>query len=53
MTIEEACQLVVQAGASAGHGDVLVLDMGEPVKIVDLAYGLSAQLRPGAPVNIT
>jgi FlaA1/EpsC-like NDP-sugar epimerase len=37
MTIPEAAQLVIQAGAMAGGGDVFVLDMGEPVKIVDLA----------------
>jgi len=38
MTIPEAAQLVVQAGAMAEGGDVFVLDMGEPVKIIDLAY---------------
>jgi len=37
MTIEEACQLVVQAGAIGRSGEVLVLDMGAPVRIVDLA----------------
>jgi FlaA1/EpsC-like NDP-sugar epimerase len=37
MTIPEAAQLVLQAGALGGDGDVFVLDMGEPVKIVDLA----------------
>jgi FlaA1/EpsC-like NDP-sugar epimerase len=37
MTIPEAVQLVVQAGAIGGRGQVYVLDMGEPVKIVDLA----------------
>ncbi|WP_174520445.1 polysaccharide biosynthesis protein [Desulfolucanica intricata] len=37
MTIPEAVQLVVQAGAIAKGGEVFVLDMGEPVKIVDLA----------------
>lgn len=37
MTIPEAAQLVIQAGAMAQGGDVFVLDMGEPVKIVDLA----------------
>jgi FlaA1/EpsC-like NDP-sugar epimerase len=38
MTIPEASQLVIQAGAMAKGGDVFVLDMGEPVKIIDLAY---------------
>ncbi|RDV01463.1 polysaccharide biosynthesis protein [Sphingorhabdus pulchriflava] len=37
MTIPEAAQLVIQAGAMATSGDVFVLDMGEPVKIIDLA----------------
>jgi len=37
MTIPEAAQLVIQAGAMAESGDVFVLDMGEPVKIMDLA----------------
>jgi FlaA1/EpsC-like NDP-sugar epimerase len=37
MTIPEASSLVVQAGAMGGRGQVYVLDMGEPVKILDLA----------------
>jgi FlaA1/EpsC-like NDP-sugar epimerase len=37
MTIPEAAQLVIQAGAMAKGGDVFVLDMGEPVKIAELA----------------
>ena len=37
MTIPEAAQLVIQAGAMAKGGDVFVLDMGQPVKIMDLA----------------
>jgi FlaA1/EpsC-like NDP-sugar epimerase len=42
MTIPEAAQLVLQAGAMATGGDVFVLDMGEPVRIVDLARRLVA-----------
>jgi FlaA1/EpsC-like NDP-sugar epimerase len=38
MTIQEACELVVQAGAIGRPREVLVLDMGEPVRIVDLAH---------------
>ncbi|BET98608.1 nucleoside-diphosphate sugar epimerase/dehydratase [Xenorhabdus sp. TCT-1] len=38
MTIPEAAQLVIQAGAMGKGGDVFVLDMGEPVKILDLAH---------------
>ena len=37
MTIPEAAQLVIQAGAMGGKGEVFVLDMGEPVRILDLA----------------
>lgn len=37
MTISEASQLVIQAGAMAKGGDLFILDMGQPVKIVDLA----------------
>ncbi|MFC7360053.1 polysaccharide biosynthesis protein [Nocardioides astragali] len=37
MTIPEACELVVQAGAMGGSGSAMVLEMGEPVKILDVA----------------
>jgi FlaA1/EpsC-like NDP-sugar epimerase len=40
MTIPEAVQLVIQAGAYARGGDIFILDMGQPVKIVDLAHNL-------------
>lgn len=40
MTIPEAVSLVVQAGAIGGRGQVFVLDMGEPVKIMDLAQNM-------------
>lgn len=38
MTIPEACQLVLEAGAMGKGGEIFVFDMGKPVKIVDLAY---------------
>ncbi|NMP30456.1 polysaccharide biosynthesis protein [Thalassotalea sp. M1531] len=41
MTIPEAAQLVIQAGAMGKGGDVFVLDMGSPVKIVDLAIKMT------------
>jgi len=40
MTIPEACQLILQAGAIGRGGEILILDMGKPVKIVDLARDL-------------
>jgi FlaA1/EpsC-like NDP-sugar epimerase len=55
MTIPEAVQLVVQAGAIGGRGQVYVLDMGEPVRIVDLAekmIRLSGK-EPGRDIAIT
>lgn len=42
MLIPEAAQLVIQAGAMAQGGDVFLLDMGEPVKIIDLAHSVIA-----------
>jgi FlaA1/EpsC-like NDP-sugar epimerase len=50
MTIEEACQLVVQAAAIGRPGEALVLDMGEPVRIADMARQLIEQ--DGAPIDI-
>jgi FlaA1/EpsC-like NDP-sugar epimerase len=43
MTIEEACQLVIQAAAIGAPGEALVLDMGEPVRILDVAQQLIDQ----------
>ena len=62
MTIPEACQLVIQAGAIGRPGEALVLDMGEPVKIVDIARRMIAMsgntveivftgLRPGEKLH--
>ena len=62
MTVTEAVQLVVQAGAVGLDGEALVLDMGEPVRIVDVARRLVAQadrpieivftgLRPGEKLH--
>jgi len=41
MTVEEAVQLVIQAGAIGQRGEALVLDMGEPVRISDVAHRLA------------
>ncbi|MBB1514779.1 polysaccharide biosynthesis protein [Tessaracoccus sp. MC1679] len=50
MTIPEACELTIQAGAIGEAADVLVLDMGEPVRIMDVAKGLIA--RSGKDIQI-
>lgn len=42
MTIPEACQLILQASANGNGGEIFVLDMGEPIKIVDLAKQMIA-----------
>lgn len=61
MTIPEAAQLVIQAGAMGQGGDVFVLDMGQPVKIIDLARrvvelsGLTVKddMQPDGDIEIT
>jgi len=54
MTIPEASQLVIQAGAMASGGEIFILDMGKPVKIVDLAKDLIrlSGLEPGKDIKI-
>src|SRR5205807_6332649 len=44
MTVEEAVGLVIEAGAMAQAGEIFVLDMGEPVRIVDLVRQYATQL---------
>lgn len=55
MTIPEASRLVIQAGGMAHGGEVFILDMGEPVKIVELARSLItlSGLRVGEDIEIT
>ncbi len=54
MTIPEAVSLVLQAGSYAKGGQIFVLDMGEPVRIYDLAYNLIklSGLEPGIDIEI-
>ncbi len=51
MTVEEAVGLVIQAGAMGRHGEAMVLDMGEPVRIADVARRLIEQ--SARPIEIT
>ncbi len=53
MTIPEAVQLVIQAGAIGRAGEVLVLDMGEPVRIYDVARRLIAQANKPVRIQFT
>jgi FlaA1/EpsC-like NDP-sugar epimerase len=54
MTIPEAAQLVLQAAATGAGGQIFMLDMGEPVKIVDLARSMItlSGFRPGEDIDI-
>ncbi len=54
MTIPEAVQLVIQAGALGGNGRIYILDMGKPVRIMDLAQNLIrlSGLVPGKDIQI-
>ncbi len=48
MTVTEAAQLVLQAGAMGEGGEIFVLDMGEPVRIFDMAKDMIIALRAQA-----
>ena len=54
MTIPEACQLVLEAGFMGNGGQIYVFDMGEPVKVLDIAYNLIrlSGLEPGKEIKI-
>ncbi len=52
MTVEEAAQLVIQAGAFTKGGDIFMLDMGEPVRIFDLANEMVRLLGCGRDIEI-
>lgn len=53
MTVEEAVELVIQAGAIGRDAEVLVLDMGDPVRIADVAHRLASQLSKHPDVVFT
>lgn len=50
MTVEEAVQLIIQAGAIGRGGEALVLDMGDPVRIADIAARMAA--RSDRPIEV-
>jgi len=54
MTIDEACQLVLEAGAMGKGGEIYVFDMGSPIKIIDLAHHMIrlTGLVPNEDINI-
>lgn len=54
MTIDEACQLVLEAGAMGNGGEIYVFDMGSPIKIIDLAKHMIrlTGLTPNVDINI-
>ncbi|MDQ3679182.1 MAG: polysaccharide biosynthesis protein [Actinomycetota bacterium] len=53
MTVEEACELVIQAGAIGRPGEALVLDMGTPVRIVEVAERMASQAKRPTPMVFT
>lgn len=55
MTIPEACQLVLEAGAMGKGGEIYIFDMGEPIRIIDLAYKMIrlSGLEPGKDIDVT
>lgn len=52
MTINEAAQLVIQAGAYLHDGELFILDMGEPIRILELAKKMIAIMSNGKPIDI-
>lgn len=53
MTIDEASQLIIQSASLGKDKEIFVLDMGEPVRILDLARGLVQATRPGVEIVIS
>jgi FlaA1/EpsC-like NDP-sugar epimerase len=53
MTIEEAAQLIIQSTVLGKNGEIFVLDMGEPIKVIDLAKSLIRVLNKSLKIKIT
>jgi FlaA1/EpsC-like NDP-sugar epimerase len=52
MTIDEASQLVIQTASRGKQGDLFVLDMGEPIRVYDLAQGLIDAVNPRLGIDV-
>lgn len=52
MTIDEAAQLVIQTATSSKQGDLFVLDMGEPIRVLDLAQALIQAVNPALSIDL-
>lgn len=52
MTIDEASQLVIQTATRGSQGDLFVLDMGDPIRVYDLAQGLISAVNPSLGIDI-
>lgn len=52
MTIDEAAQLVLQTATAGKQGETFVLDMGDPIRIIDLARGLITAVEPGLDIDV-
>lgn len=52
MTIEEACNLVVEASEIGAGGEIIILDMGKKIKILDLAKDIVSQMREPAEIKV-
>lgn len=52
MTIDEASQLVIQTASRGTQGELFVLDMGEPIRVYDLAQGLIEAVNPNLDIDI-
>ena len=53
MTIPEACQLVLQAGSETTRNSILILDMGEPVRIIDIAHRMIEMSGKNVPIEFS
>jgi FlaA1/EpsC-like NDP-sugar epimerase len=52
MTIDEASQLVIQTASRGSQGDLFVLDMGDPIRVFDLARGLIEAVDPTLDIDV-